>query len=694
MSISKVSFISLLLLFQISFSQEKPEVLEEVKIKKGTKTFTNKNGIIKVDVANSVYNAISNPVDLLSKLPNIIVSPNKETITVVGKGSPLLYIDNQKVEINDLNSLAVEDIKTIEIINNPSSKYEANGRVLVLITRKLSKKEGFKVDVTENASFQKYFNNYLGINTSIKKNKLEFKANFNFNKLVVWESNTNDFKIPVSEIESNYLAKAITKRPQFIFGGGLFYKINEDDYLSFSINKRTQKDTFDITTTTFNQQQSTINFINTLNENGQSRDYINSFINYNHKIKSSNANLFSGFQYSSYNQKTASIISNNFNNSGFELSQNRNQEFNVAVFSGRIDFEKEFKNKMKLELGTLYLDANAKTNFQVEIINPISNEETSYNYKEKNIAGYSQLSGSIKKVNYSLGLRAENTIAKGKFATENTLLIDKNYINFFPKAQLEIPIDSLNTISINYAKSISRPNFSSTSQGSAYINPYFIWSNNINLDPTITDEIAISYQHNDKSVTASYNRMKDPVYYATSFDDSQNILTFTTANFDKQSGFNLDFTIPFKHKFWTSTNTLIGILNTIEDNQAIVGSSKPYLYYYSNHIFELPKEVQLSFTGWGFTKRDEGIFKRNALFTLDFAVSKTILKHFDCTLSYNDIFKQLKFKEDFTINGVSAKGIYFTDANLVSLSIKYSFGKIKNSEYKEKNIDENSGRIR
>lgn len=690
------NILSLLVLmtFQLIFSQEKTETIEEVIIKKETKTFTNTNGNLKVDVANSIYNAISNPIEVLSKLPNIQVSPNKESITVIGKGTPLLYIDNQKVAINDLNSLTVDDIKTIEIINNPSSKYEAEGRVVILITRKFSKKEGFKVAITENASFQKRFNNYFGINSSVKRNKLEFKANINYNQIRVWESHGNNFSIPSNDIVSNYLVKAVTKRPQFIFGGGVFYKINEDDYFSVNFNHRTQKDIFDIVTDTYNQQQNDINNINTLNENDETRNFSNGFINYNHKIKSLDAMLFSGFQYSSFNQKIASEIFNNYNDTGFELSQNRNQKIAINVFSGRTDFEKEFKNKMKLELGALYLYANSDTDFFVETVNPSSSNNSVYNYKETNIAAYSQLSGSFKKVNYSFGLRAENTIAKGKYEAENGLLIDKKYINLFPKAQFEIPIDSTNSIALNYAKSIARPNFSTTSQLSAYINPYFVWTNNTNLDPTITDQVAVSYQYKDKSVKLSYNKITNPVYYGISYNESQNLLTFKTTNFEKETAYNLEFTLPFQQNFWTTTNTLNFTLSTIEDKNAIVNSTKPYLYYYSNHIFQLPSAIEMSLTGWGFTKQQQGIFERSAFFTMDFAVSKTFFKHFDCTIRYEDIFKQVKFSENFTVNNISAKGMYYTDSNLISFSVKYSFGKIKNTEFKERNIDENSGRIR
>ncbi|MFV8344111.1 outer membrane beta-barrel protein [Flavobacterium sp. XS2P39] len=667
--------------------------LNEVTVSRESKLFTHKNGNIKVDIANSVYNSIPNTIDLLSKFPGIQLSIDKESIMVIGKGNPLLYIDNQKVGINDLNALPVDAIKTIEIVNNPSSKYEAAGRVVILITRKFSKKEGFKTTISEVVSFKKYFNNYFGVTSSLKKNKFEFKTNFNYNQLKIWESNGNDFTIPTNAIISNYRVTAVTKRPQFIFGGGVFYKINEEDYLSLNFSRKDQKDNFDIKTETYNKQQSTINTVNTLNVNDESRNFSNGFINYNHKIKSINGILFSGFQYSRFNQEVASIIFNNYNDTSFELSQNRNQKIRIAVYSGRADFEKEFKNKMKVELGTLYLQANPNTDFLIENVNPGSILHSIYKYKETNIAVYSQLFGNIKKVNYSFGLRVENTIAKGKFQSDNALLVDKNYINLFPKVAIEIPMNS-ETINFNYAKSISRPNFSTTSQVSAYINPYFVWSNNINLDPTITDEVALSYHYKDKSIKVSYNKIKNPIYYGSSYDASQNVLTFQNTNFEKETGFNLEFIVPFKYRFWTATNTLNFTFSKIEDKQAVTNDAKPYLYYYSNHSFKLPKEIEVALTGWGLTRQQQGVFEKSALFTMDFIVSKTLFKHFDCSLSYNDIFRQMKFHESFTINNIAAKGIYYTDSNLVSCSVKYSFGKIKNTEFKEKDIDENSNRIR
>ncbi|ELY1978293.1 TonB-dependent receptor family protein [Flavobacterium psychrophilum] len=669
--------------------------LEEVIIKTEKKVFTNKYGNLKIDVANSILKSVPNTIDLVSKLPNVIIDANKETINIIGKGNPLLYIDNQKVSINDLNALSVDEIKSIEIINNPSAKYEAEGRVVILIARKLSKKEGFKIDLTETASVKKRFNNYVGVNASIKKKKLEIKANFNYNQLTIWEGHDIKYEIPEENIISNYDVEAYTKRPQFIFGSGLFYKINDDDYFSMSGNARVQKDIFGINTKTFNKQNTIENNILTQSSNDDNRVYINLFANYAKKIKSINTQLFSGFQFSNFNQEMVTLVENSYNNSPFQLVQNRNQQFNVSVISGRTDLEKTFKNEIKLEIGGLFLSANAKTNSDISNLINLTLATSKYNFKEQNISGYSQVSGKIKKVQYSAGFRIENTNIIGKYTNEILPLIKKEYTNFFPKVQLDIPLDSSKTITLNYAKSIIRPNYSATNQGSTYINPYFIYGSNINLDPTINDEIAANFQYNDKSIRLRYYKNSNPVYGDFKYDNFQNILTFSEKNFDKEMGLEIDFTIPFTYKFWTVNNSLSFILNKIEDKLALQKESKPYMYYYSNHVFKLPKEYTISTTVWGLTTQHEGVFERKQPnFLIDLAISKKFLKQWDCTLSFNDIFKNFVYKENFTVNKVSSKSHYLSDTHEISLAIRYSFGKIKDSEFKEKSINDNENRIR
>lgn len=693
-----------LLLFCLSFAvkaqNETPkdsisnEQLKEVVITQNKKTFTNTNGNIKVDVANSVYNSIPNTVDLLAKLPTVQVSSDKESITVVGKGNPLIYIDNQKVGINDLNALAPADIKTIEIIQNPSAKYEAEGRSVILITRKFSKKDSFRTEISEVASFKKNYNNYLGLNISFKKNKFEWKANFNYNRLNPWESHSIDYQIQNADIASKYDVMAETKRKQYIFGGSLFYKINDDDYFSFNVSSRLRTDTFPINTFTYNKNQNVENNVLTWSDNSSKKDFVNAFLNYSKKIKAINTQLFAGFQYSNFQQKLATMVENNYNDTEFALSQNRNQKFNVDVFSGRIDLVKKFKNEMNLEYGGLYSAAKSKSNTAIFDFEENKNTALDYDFKEENSAAYTQLSGKIKKISFSAGLRVENTNVSGKYRTDSSALIDKNYTNLFPKVQFSMAIDSTKNISLNYAKSISRPNYSSLSNIATYINPYFIYASNINLGPTFNNEISSTFQYNDKSVKVSYWQNKNPVYNSFLYDKNQNIMTFKDINFDKEAGLSLDFELPFTYKFWTTTNSLVFILEKIEDPSAEFLDSKPYLYYYSNNEFKLPKEYTFILSFWGLTEQKKGVFERNPRFVVDMALSKTFLKKWNCTLSCNNVFKNVIETEEFTINDTSSKARYVVDAHEISISVKYSFGKVKETAFKEKNVNETEDRIR
>lgn len=152
--------------------------------------------------------------------------------------------------------------------------------------------------------------------------------------------------------------------------------------------------------------------------------------------------------------------------------------------------------------------------------------------------------------------------------------------------------------------------------------------------------------------------------------------------------------LPFTYKVLTTTNSFIFILEKIEDDSAVFQTSKPYLYYYSNQEFKLPKGYVFALNFWGTTVQKEGVFERNAKFVMDMSFSKTFFKNWNCTLSYNDIFRNTIFKEQFTVNTIHSKSRYLVDSNEVSIAIKYTFGKVKQTEFKQKNIDENQNRIR
>jgi hypothetical protein len=679
--------------------EESTTDLDEVEVIAAKPIFTNTNGNLKIDVTNPVFASIPDPMNLLSKLPGIQVSPNRESLTILGKGSPLIYVGHQRITLEEFNGLSVDDIDSIEIIKNPSSKYEAEGRAVLLITRKISETEGVKLNFSETLSFKQNFNNSHGLNGSFKRKKLILKANFTYNDLQTWESQTFAFEIPEQDIFSDYLFLiGKNDRVQINTGGGLLYQLNETDYFSVNANARLQSNIFPIGTDTFIQQQAQEDFIITRTLNDNTRNFSSGNFNYNTKL-TPQLNLFTGLQYSSFVQNMNSDISNNANETGFVRAQTQKQKYGIDVWAFRLDLEKEFENGLKLELGANLSEARADASSDIQFFEPERKTMLDYDYSESTYATYTQISGSIhKKINFSAGLRVENNRVTGETDTNSDSaavpLIDRENTRLFPKAVLDFKIDSTKNLTLNYSKSIERPDYSRATSIRVFINPFLEGSGNVNLLPTVTEEVSANFQIKQKSISINYLRRKNPMYFTIGYEGGAENAVFSLRNLDSESGLDIGLTMPITKGIWTSTNFTMLSTRRIKDSTAEVNASKPYLYVYTDHQFKIGKDTTISLGGWGFTKRSEGIFDRNGLVSLNAAITKTFFDKLHCSLRFNDITKAQNFEERYSINGVNADGVYFADAQEIALSIKYSLGKMKEPGYKNKDVDENLDRIK
>lgn len=670
------------------------QVLNEVTIKGSKKLITTKNGNLVMNVENSVLSAVTDPVDLLSKIPTVQVSPDGQSVSVVGKGEPLIYIDNQRMTMNDLRSLSVADIKTIEIVNNPSSKYEASGRSVILITRKLNKTQGIKGELSETAAVRKYYLNRTGTNISYRKKKLELKGSFQYNQLRTWEGNNFDFRINNANIFSRYSVTAVTTRPQFIYGAGLFYQVNEEDYISVNANMRKQNESFPIYTSSYLKTPSKEESVVTSNFNWQPVSHFTTNLNYNKKFKNKGT-LFTGAQYTRYSEDTESFVMNEFNDEDAVRSQDRLQDSRINVIALRTDYERTFAKDVKWELGSAITHAASEGNTNILNYAPDEKINVAFDYNERNLAAYTQVSGKIDKVNYSGGLRLEDTKVRSKNTNNNVgSVFKRNSTQLFPKASISIPVDSSKTISFNYARTIYRPNYTNANQASVYINPYFEWANNINLGPSATQEITGKFQLKDYSLAVTLYQARGAIYSNFDYDDQLIRLRRTDINYDMESGVYTSLTVPFRYKIWSSTNVLNLIRTTIKDDSALTGKTRPFMYFNSTNEFRLPKNFVFTLSGWVVSKSYQGAYERNSLYAIDTALTKTLFKNLVCTIRYSDMFGTMNSDEKFAINDVAANGRFYDNVREFSVGLKYSFGKLKNSIYKNREVDENTNRVR
>ncbi|QCW99010.1 TonB-dependent receptor [Aggregatimonas sangjinii] len=669
--------------------------LEAVEVVAARPVTTNENGNLKIDVTNPVFSAIPDPMELLSRLPNLQVSPDWASVTILGKGTPLVYLGNQRISMEEFNALTVDDISTIEIIRNPSAKYEANGRAVLLITRKSNLSEGFRLNLSETLSFKRNFNNYSNINGSYHSGKVTLKANFAYNDLLQWESHQFEFGIPDADIFSDYLILVDRNdRIELNGGGGLFYQINDTDYFSANTTFRSQTNDVIIATDTFLRQGSEQDDILTETNNQNNKRFGSANLNYARKLNTK-TNVFAGIQYSSYEQRLDTEIANNYNTTAFDISQLREQRYRINVLTYRMDFDKKLTNDLKWEFGANNSIARANAQTNIQFLETASNLEIDYDYSESTIAAYTTLSGELgEKVQFNGGLRVENNTVKGEEEAENIPLVNRRSTNLFPKANLTVELDSTKHLTFNYGKSIDRPNYSSASSIQIFFNPFLEGEGNVNLLPTVTEDLSAVFQFGNNSLSIEYFKRKNPIYYTIGYTIGEERAVFSLKNLERESGLDINFNFPITKGIWTSTNAVSLSRRRIQDATASGKPVKPYVYFYTDHQFKIGKETTVSFGAWGLTKRSEGIFERNAMVVWNAALTKTFFKNWNCALRFNDITRAMNYEESYAINGVVADGVYFVDAQEVALSIKYTFGNSKDHDYNNKEVDENLDRIK
>jgi len=673
--------------------EPKSQKIDEVTITAKKKIFKVENGNITLDVANSPLNTLPTSTELLSKLPFVMMDANGEGLSFVGKGTPLLYVDNQRVDFATLSAIAVDDIKSVEIIRNPSVKYESEGKAVIKVNLKKSRKDGSQLSITETATFQKRFSNYLSANFQQKKNKTEWKLNASYNQINHWESNGFDYSVPSKNINSNYIIKSITKRPQTIFGASLYQELNDDgDYITMSVNSNFRPDKGDNNTNTFYSENGNSAFIKTLNQQDSKRATINSIFNYKKELTDWDAEILTGFQFKRESKNVDYQFFNDTNNSGYEFNQFRFQRYSGNVYSGRVDIEKKLSENYSLEIGGSYTKAETKNDNKTTYQNNQNPEFYHYDFKEANLAGYVNLAVNADKWNINGGLRTESTNAEGFDKIENQTKIKRDYLDWFPNAEISFKQNDNYDYTLNFRKSISRPNYGDLSSGGLYGSPYVEYQGNPDLVPTYTNTISFSANLKKISVNASAYKSKNPLGYTLIYDDEKNISKFTAVNFDKEMGVSLGIDSLFQGKKWTSQNSLSVNYDKIEDSLAVLKNSTPYVYFSTNNTVNVWKYLSILLDGSYITKRVEGLYENNAMCLVNLGMTSSI-SDFDFTVRYNDVFNQMNYIQKMSYDKIASTGTFFGNTPTISLSAKYNFGKLKKSNYKEKAVNENANRL-
>lgn len=495
--------------------------LDEVKIEGNYK--------LKIDVDKKIYRIDANAVsangtagDILQNIPSVFVNQNgsvtlrggRVKIYINGKPSGILGISRSQI----LDYIPASLIESIEVINDPSAKYDADGSSgIINIILKNQKKPGINGLITLSTGTLDRYNG--SANFSFNYGKLSLFTSYDIKSINMetWESKdrTTDQQGVIKHVNQDRDFWSKTNNQNFRFRGE--YAFSKKSILGFSyLNSKT----IDKDLNNFKYEQLDESFVLTnlynrrINENDH--DNSNNFtLNYTKKFKKPQQQLTSDLFYSKGTENTlGDIYQQYFNLDGTPSTQlpeiantyNFNRETNIV---GQVDYDQPLAKKAKMEMGIKIRSKKTDASYRLDnyyqplniyITDPLITNDFRYDLMVN--AGYVTYRNKVNNFSYKIGARVEQT--KIKFdVTNGSLNNEFNYTDLFPSVHLLQELKNNNKLTLRYSRRIDRPAFREISPLQQFNDPFFLNKGNPNLLPEYTNSFDLTHTKSWKQSSIS-----------------------------------------------------------------------------------------------------------------------------------------------------------------------------------------------
>lgn len=701
-------------------------VLQLVPAAKALKevTVTSKKPLIErkidrtiVNVEASITNTGGNALEVLEKAPGITVDKDGN-ISLKGKAGVVILLDGRPSYlsgadlVNLLKGMSASQLEQIEIMTNPPAKYDAAGNSGVInIKTKKNKQFGYSGSVTSGYTQGIYarFNESLSFN--YRNGKFNFFSNFGFNSNHRKESldilrNFRDAS--TKNIKSIFDQESQMENMRKFYNGkvGLDYSVSKKTTVGVVLNGFINQSTWKSNTNTFIYDPNHM-LTEQTRAYAQNDDKWKNFSgNFNFKtvLDSAGQELTADLDYVTYDSKsTQPLVSAYFDNMG-NLKQapdtlNGKLPTKINIYSGKIDYTKPLKKGAKFEAGIkssyVKTDNNAvydSVRNQNEFLD--SSRSNHFIYKENINAAYVNYSRPFgKKWTMQLGLRLENTIAKGTTtgyefnAAQNRFVatqkgFDRSYTQLFPTAYIQYNLNEKNQFVLNYGRRIERPDYEDMNPFVHFLDRYTFEQGNPNLSPQFAHNIELSHTYGGfLTSTVNYTKTNNIIQQVIEQNELTNETFIKKANIAtmRQIGFAMSANKNIT-KWWSGS-----IYANVYNNQfkGVVNNEN-----ISIGITSFMMQVQQQFKwgkGWGAelsgfyrTKGVEGVIFIQPIAQVNAGFSKQVLKNQgSIRLSVKDIFGGSVFKGYSKYSNVDAQFKDVNDNQSVSISFTYRFNKGK-----------------
>ena len=679
---------------------EKIQELEGVEIVHRKPMYTREVGKLVVNVEGTILSERGTILELLKSAPNVIVRSDGG-VSVAGKGTAIVYIDGQRVISMDMLSAMSSDlVSKIEIIENPSSKYDAEGNAVIEIITKSGALNGYQGNIglrgmkrTEsqvaywgNLQYRKnwfsmyasvgqysgavneveqYYRDVYGSNPVQMENDVDKRYNHKFD---TWGYLDFDFRL--DSLNTLFINYAITRLKSELEIDNVNLIYDDATFLGdlTSDSKGVQ-----------NHMMHSISggYVRTLDtlesEISLTGQYTNFNIDANNRIT----------QISDFGTPVTSYFRNNNTNS-------------IRVYSGNLDYVKNWSDKIKLNFGAKnsYVTNESAINFEYQLNDSWFTDvdlRNQFDFYENILAGYGELSGKLNKLSYNTGVRYEWTTTKGNSFISGTGVVNREYQNFFPNVQLNYEITKDLILGASYNNRIKRPSYQDLDPFINYIDSVSAFRGNPQLVPAISQNAELSLVYMEyASITFGYAKTKNPMYLTVEQNIGQNTFNAIVKNIESSETMSLGVVLPYELPWWTTFNAFGYQLNRFEynDNAALVVNNRPTFYMSLYNEFRIKKWFDIEVTYDYVSPGSDGIFLVKPYQSLGASIARKFLDDkLSVRFSVFDALFQEKEQAESTLTGFYVGYTSRSDTRSLMLTAVWNFGKMRDDSMKGKMID-------
>ena len=671
----------------------------------GTKPFiTVQPDKLVVNVDNNPLMINSNALEVLRKSPGVMVN-QEDQIFLQGKSGLLIYIDGRQSPLSEkdlanwLKTIPSGQIDVIEIITNPSAKYDAAGNAgIINIRLKKIKKSGM------NGTLNSGFSTGLANENNYNKTNHSINLNFGGSKVNVFATYGVDYAkgwsfMNIDRVQSgqSYIQKTNSYERRSGHNGkvGMDWTIDKRHNLSVIIDGNLTDNTSDASSGNYISnigESQPYSFLEAGNQGKKTNKTGNH--NVNHIFKDTlGLDITTDGNYGFYKLANQTNQPNFYRNllpepSTVDKSFGLNTPVDISIWTLKTDVEKTIRKSV---LGFGYKFSNVLTDNEFTLYNRIGGtneidltQSSNFSYLERVAAGYASFRYAFNnKWMFLAGLRYEHTYSEGNLETKLSVgdsLVKRNYGNFFPSGGITYTLNKVHSLSLNYSRRVDRPVY-------RFLNPFQYKLDELSyelgnpfLNPQFTNNFQLSHTYMSMvSSSLGYSHTTD--FVARLIDSSGNRSFLTRRNLAEVTTFSFNLSSPIPIRNWW--NGFLNFTFNHQEYEADFGLGKvirlpvDYFSMYMQHSFSMPQKISLQVSGsynspsvWG------GTFRNRAFWFVEVGISKKVLKgKGTISLNVTDLFLSQRWKGISNFGGIDIDVRGGNDSRLVKLGFSVNFGK-------------------